>query len=271
MTLSPARPAISARSLSVKAGRNVLIQPLDLTLWEGEFVGLLGPSGCGKSTLLRSLAGHQKLASGEVQLLNRPLLQMTAGERQQIGFVPQDDVVHASLKVERSLLYTGRLLGLQGPALQARVEEVLRLLELEERRKLRIERLSGGQRKRVSIGVELMAEPKVLFLDEPTAGLDPALEDSFMQSCRGLAQGGRTLLMSTHVMQSLEALDLVVILLRGYLVFVGPPRDAANFFGVDSLHSVYRSLTQMDPAAAAQAFVGSNHFRSYVAARKVGP
>jgi ABC-type multidrug transport system ATPase subunit len=264
-----ARPAVAARALSVRAGRTTLIQPIDLTLYEGEFVGLLGPSGCGKSTLLRSLAGQQKLAGGEVELGGRSLAKMSPLERQQIGFVPQDDVVHGSLKVERSLLYTGRLLGLEGPALQQRVDQVLKLLELEERRKLRTDRLSGGQRKRVSIAVELMAEPKVLFLDEPTAGLDPALEDSFTQACRGLALGGRCLLMSTHVLQSLDALDLVVILLRGYLVYLGPPQQAAGFFGVPSVHNIYRHLANLDPASAASQFAASGHFHTYVAARKV--
>lgn len=259
--------AIGARNLSLKVGRNVLLQPLDLQFQRGEFIGVLGPSGCGKSTLLRCLAGLQKPSTGEVRLENRPLAELSRDERRKIGFVPQDDVVHGTLKVERTLLYTGRLLGLSGDALRARVDETLQMLELTERRRLRTDKLSGGQRKRVSIAVELMGEPQVLFLDEPTAGLDPALEESFMTNCRALAQGGRTLVMSTHVMQSLDVLDLILVLQKGYLIFLGPPAAATGYFGVSHLTQVYKHLAGQDPAAAAQRFAGSGYFAQYVKGR----
>jgi len=259
--------AISAKGLAVKAGRNVLIQPMNLNFAVGEFVGVLGPSGCGKSTLLRCLAGLQTPSLGEVFLGDRPLAQLAAEERRQIGFVPQDDVVHGSLKVERALTYTARLMGLSGDQLTARVDQVIELLELQERRKVRTDRLSGGQRKRVSIAMELLGEPHVLFLDEPTAGLDPALEDSFMASCQKLCRGGRTLLMSTHVMQSLDCLDLVLVLLKGYLIFLGPPQQGLSYFQVPSLTMIYKQLSQQDPLQAQQRFAASPLYQTYVAGR----
>lgn len=260
-------PAISAKGLSVKAGRNVLIQPLSLSFSAGEFVGVLGPSGCGKSTLLRCLAGLQSPSQGEVSLGGRKLELLTAEERRKIGFVPQDDVVHGSLQVERALTYTGRLMGLSGDQLNARVGQVIELLELQERRRVRTDRLSGGQRKRVSIAMELLGEPEVLFLDEPTAGLDPALEDSFMNNCQKLCRGGRTLLMSTHVMQSLDALDLVVVLLKGHLIFLGPPQQGLSYFQVPTLSMIYKQLSQQDPLAAQQRFAASSLYATYVAGR----
>lgn len=259
--------AIAARALSLKIGRQVILQSLELTFLAGEFVGVLGPSGCGKSTLLRCLAGLQRPSAGQVLLEGRPLLELPPQERRRIGFVPQDDVVHGSLKVEPALTYTGRLLGLTGESLKRRVDQVIELLELGERRKVRIDRLSGGQRKRVSIAVELMAEPPVLFLDEPTAGLDPALEDSFMSNCKGLCREGRTLLMSTHVMQSLACLDLIVVLQKGHLIFFGPPAQAAPYFGVPSLPEIYKQLSA-DPEAATRRFAASPLFATYVAGRK---
>jgi ABC transport system ATP-binding/permease protein len=228
----------------------------------------LGPSGCGKSTLLRCLAGLQSPSEGEVQLSGRPVALLSSAERRKIGFVPQDDVVHATLRVERTLLYTGRLLGLSGDVLKQRVEEVLKVLELSERRSLRNDRLSGGQRKRVSIGVELMGQPEVLFLDEPTAGLDPALEESFMDNCKALARAGRTLVMSTHVMQSLDTLDLVIVLQQGYLQYLGPPAEALGYFGVKDLTRIYKLLAAQTPQAGAQKFQNAPAFQQYVRARK---
>jgi ABC-type multidrug transport system ATPase subunit len=259
--------AISARGLSYKVGRTVLLQPLDLSFLAGEFVGVLGPSGCGKSTLLRCLAGLQGASSGQVCLNGRPLTELTSEERRRLGFVPQDDVVHGSLQVERALIYTGRLLGLQGADLAQRVDQVISLLELGERRRLRTDRLSGGQRKRVSIAVELMGDPPVLCLDEPTAGLDPALEDNFMASCRGLCQQGRTLVMSTHVMQSVDTLDLVVVLQKGHLIYLGPPTQAPAYFGVATLMQIYKHLAQQDPLQGMQRFAASPLYATYVAGR----
>jgi ABC transport system ATP-binding/permease protein len=258
---------ISARGLTLKVGRNVLLQPMNLAFLSGEFVGVLGPSGCGKSTLLRCLAGLQKPSAGEVQLAGQPLASLTEEQRRSIGFVPQDDVVHPSLQVERTLLYTGRLLGLQGDALKQRVEQTLQMLELGERKKLRTDKLSGGQRKRVSIGVELMSDPKVVFLDEPTAGLDPALEESFMENCRALARAGRTLVMSTHVMQSLELLDLVLVLQQGHVVFLGPPREALGYFQVPDLTKIYKLLAQQDAGGAQQRFAATPYFQRYITGR----
>ena len=259
--------AIKAQGLSFKVGRTVLLQPLNLAFLAGEFIGVLGPSGCGKSTLLRCLAGLQKLSAGEVSLHGTPLANLTQEQRRQLGFVPQDDIVHGSLKVERSLTYTGRLLGLHGDDLKKRVDQVIGLLELGEKRALRTDRLSGGQRKRVSIAVELMGDPPVLFLDEPTAGLDPALEDSFMASCRGLCQSGRTLVMSTHVMQSIESLDLILVLQKGHLIYFGPPAEAPAYFGVPSLMQIYKHLAQQDPEAGMQRYAHSALHATYIAGR----
>jgi ABC-type multidrug transport system ATPase subunit len=181
--------------------------------------------------------------------------------------VPQDDIVHGSLTVDKALLYSARLRltdNTAGPA----VEEIVAQLDLAERRKTRIERLSGGQRKRVSIGVELLTKPAVLLLDEPTAGLDPALEEQFMELCRTLARQARTVLMTTHVMQSLDRLDLVVVMCAGRLVYFGPPGQAAGFFGVGHLNDIYRQLTKDAAEGLAARYAASPLAQVYVEARR---
>lgn len=256
---------VDANGVSVRAGRLKILQDVTLGVLSGEFVGILGPSGCGKSTLLRALSGQQKLAGGKVLLGGKALDPRDTGA---IGFVPQDDIVHTSLTVEKALLYSARL-RLADDAIGPAVEEVVRQLDLGERRKTRIERLSGGQRKRVSIGVELLTRPKVLLLDEPTAGLDPALEEQFMDLCRTLARQGRTVLMTTHVMQSLDRLDLVIVMCAGRLVYFGPPAQTAAFFGVGHLNDIYRQLTSAAAEQLATRYAASPLAQTYVQGRQL--
>jgi len=262
---------VRAQDLVVKAGRLTLIHGLNVVLEPGEFVGVLGPSGCGKSTLLRSLAGLQHVSAGKVSFDGVALAALSQDTREKIGYVPQDDIVHGTLKVERALYYSGRLRGLSGPALQTATEQVLEQLELKERRKVRVDRLSGGQRKRVSIAVELLTQPQLLFLDEPTSGLDPALEEQFMDLCRNLARSGRTVIMSTHVMQSLNRLDLIVVMQSGHVQFVGAPQMALGYFGVTNLTQVYHLFSKQDPLQGAQRFLASPLYTTYVTSRMARP
>ncbi|MEW6279533.1 MAG: ABC transporter ATP-binding protein [Candidatus Eremiobacterota bacterium] len=238
---------VHAVNVGFSAGRTRILQRISLSVGAGEFVGVLGPSGCGKSTLLKAMSGQLKPSEGNV-LLNRANLY--SGEKIPVdlmGFVPQDDVVHPSLKVARELYFSARLrmpARTKSSELKARVKEVIELMDLAQRSNTRIERLSGGQRKRVSIGIELLTRPPLLFLDEPTSGLDPALEEHFMKLFRDLARGGRTVIVTTHVMDSLELVDHVCILCAGRLAFFGPPKEALAFFQVSELNDVYRQLTE---------------------------
>lgn len=247
---------VDARDVKVRFGRNQILKGLSLSVFPGECVGILGASGCGKSTLLKVLAGLLAPTEGEVRL---------SGDTGPCGFVPQDDIVHTALRVESALGYSARLrLGdrLDRKQLEARVDEVVRILGLEERRRVKIGRLSGGQRKRVSIGVELLTSPGLMFLDEPTSGLDPALEEHFMELFRKLADGGRTVLLTTHVLQSLHRLDLVGVMAAGRLAYYGPPGEMLAFFGVSEAREVYAKLAQGD--ALANRFQASLHHRKYV-------
>lgn len=245
---------VHALNLGFSVKRTTILKQISLSIAGGEFVGVLGPSGCGKSTLLRALSGQLRPSEGHV-LIGRANLY--SGEKIPIdlmGFVPQDDVVHPSLKVKRELYFSARLRMPRSKSadLSTRVKEVIELMDLTQRQNVRIDRLSGGQRKRVSIGIELLTRPPLLFLDEPTSGLDPALEEHFMQLFRDLARGGRTVLVTTHVMASLDLLDLVVFMCGGQIAYFGPPREALSYFGVNELTDIYPKLS----AASAETLAG---------------
>jgi ABC-type multidrug transport system ATPase subunit len=258
---------LSCKNLGVKIGKAQLLQQISLAIRPGEFVGLLGPSGCGKSTLLGRMAGLHRPSSGQVLLNDIPLQSLAADVKRSIGFVPQDDIVHGPLTVESALNYSARLRQIPTTDIKTRVDELVETLELSERRKTRIDRLSGGQRKRVSIAVELLNDPNWLFLDEPTAGLDPALEENFMDTCKKLTQKSKAVVMSTHVIQSLDRLDLLIVLLKGVIQYVGPASQASTYFGVQHLHQIYKLLSNTQPLEGWGRFQQTAYFGDYIAKR----
>jgi ABC-type multidrug transport system ATPase subunit/pSer/pThr/pTyr-binding forkhead associated (FHA) protein len=222
----------TAKSSRGKSRR--LLSDVTLAIAPGEFVGILGPSGAGKTTLLTALNGFAPAQQGRV-LYNETVLDSGSSMfRNTIGYVPQDDILHPELSVEASLDYTARLRLSPdlSPSQRADiVDGAIETLGLSQVRRLPIHQLSGGQRKRVSIGAELLVRPSLLFLDEPTSGLDPSTEERLMRHFRGLAHNGATVVITTHVLYNLSLLDKVAILSQGRLVFFGTPTEALAFFG----------------------------------------
>lgn len=231
-----------ARGLVVELpnGRR-LLEAVDLHLDAGKLTAVVGPSGSGKSTLLNALAGIRPATAGIVQYDGRDLYESFESVRHRIGHVPQDEVLHLQLPLGRALQYTARLRN----AAPERVDEVLGELGLTERAHVTISRLSGGQQQRASVGLELLTRPTMLFLDEPTAGLDPGYERSVMRTFRELADGGRTVVIVTHAVASLDICDTVVFLAPGgKLTFVGRPSDALAWFGAADYPDVFLELEQ---------------------------
>ena len=224
----------------------VILHDVSLVARPGEFVAVVGGSGAGKSTLLGALSGYRPATSGRVLLDGVPLYQHYNDLRQLIGYVPQDDIIHRELTVERALGYAAELrLPVEWtPAQrQERVDAVIAELGLKEQRQTVVADLSGGQRKRVSIGVELLTRPRLFFLDEPTSGLDPATETHMMDLLRGLANQGRTVLLITHATQNIHLCDKVLFLARGgRIAFYGAPDEALTYFGVQHIEQIYDLL-----------------------------
>jgi ABC-type multidrug transport system ATPase subunit len=263
------RYRLDARGLSYQVGPATILSDVSLSLRSGELVALLGPSGSGKSTLLTTLIGFRR-GTGRVELSGRDLYRDFEALKTSIGFVPQDDVVPSALTVGRTLEYAALLRlppELPEGAREKAVRAVLAQVELSDRAEVRIRSLSGGQRKRVSLAVELLAEPPLIFLDEPTSGLDPDLEDKSMAVFRRIADQDRLVVVSTHVLASLDKVDLAIFMCKGRLVYVGPPTEAAAFFEVPDFPSIYRCLAAADPELWMRKLRGSPRYRELVLGR----
>jgi ABC-type multidrug transport system ATPase subunit len=260
---------LDAQNLSKSADGMKILSDISLSIHPGEFVSLLGPSGAGKSTLLNALNGFRPADQGRVLLNGTNLYEQFDRFRSLLGYVPQDDVVHTSLSVLKALKYSALLRFPRAKAKDAeqRAREVIRTLGLEAQAKTKVRKLSGGQRKRVSLGIELLTSPPLLFLDEPTSGLDPGLEERMMQLFHKLSREGRTVILTTHIMESLRLLDLVAILNTGWLVFYGPPELALQTFKVTEFSDIYTKLEKFEPAALAQQYRKSPIYKKYVTSR----
>ncbi len=268
---SPIR--LDVHQLEFAAGFKTLIEKVSFGVRPGECVAILGPSGAGKSTLLKLLQGVYTHEDAAIRYQGLALSENRETLRRQLGYVPQDDIVHPSLSPGHELSYAARLRlpDLDPKRRDKRIRETLKVLELDHVATTRTSRLSGGQRKRVSIGVELLAKPPVLLLDEPTSGLDPALEQKMMALLSSIAKEGRTVLVTTHVMESLAEVDLVLILMKGHLIFYGPPATALNHFGAASFSRIYSKLESNSPKKWAELYRGTTLYPKYVTDRLQEP
>jgi ABC-type multidrug transport system ATPase subunit/ABC-type transport system involved in multi-copper enzyme maturation permease subunit len=251
---------IAARDLwqTVKGGRHVL-HGVSLTAQAREVVAIVGGSGAGKTTLLEALAGVTPAERGEVSFDGVELYANLDAFRRRLGYVPQDDIIHADLPLERTLRYAAALRlpqSQRGAEVDRAVDRALEALDLSARAGVRVGALSGGQRKRASIAVELLTNPHVFFLDEPSSGLDPASAGELLRLLRGLADSGSTVIFTTHSVQDLAHCDRVVFLARdGHLAFCGTVAGALDYFAVDSVEAIYERLAlEATPEEWAQRF-----------------
>jgi ABC-type multidrug transport system ATPase subunit/pSer/pThr/pTyr-binding forkhead associated (FHA) protein len=241
------RTGILPRSLNTMRG-------VSLTMAPKEFIAIIGGSGSGKSTLLRALNGANRATEGKVLVNDQDLYENYELYQPIIGYVPQQDIVQDALTVYQSLYYGARLRFPNEPeaSRDERITRVLDSLELTDFRERLVGRLSGGQKKRVSIALELMAEPSLLFLDEPSSGLDPGLDKQLMDTLRRLADRGHIVIVVTHTTLNIELCDQLAFMARGNLVYYGPPRGALEFFDVREYSEIYNRVQQA-PAVLEQA------------------
>ena len=263
-----------ANHLSTVIGSHRILDDVSFALEPSSLLAVVGPSGAGKSTLVRALTGVSAATTGSVVYGGRDVYANYAALRNRMGYVPQDDLLHTQLRVGQALEYAAELRfppDVDAATRRGRVDEVLAELGLEHRRDLPIERLSGGQRKRVSVALELLTKPSLLFFDEPTSGLDPGNEEQVMQLLRDLADGGRVVIVITHSVQSLDVCDRVLFLAPGGVVaYYGPPQEAVDYFagqGVPKRYAgVFRALSARTDLDWQRQFRGHEAHQRYVEA-----
>ena len=272
--------ALSMRRLTRTIGEVSLLDDVSFTVFSGEVVAMIGPSGCGKTTLLNAIAGVTPADTGEVTLDGRDFHVELRAERESVGIVPQDDIVHPELTVQESLRFGARLrlpASATSDEVDVEVRRVLGELGIEHIRASRIgdalrRGISGGQRKRVNLGQELLARSmRVLFLDEPTSGLDPRASQDIVRLVRQLADRGRIVFVVTHDLtpQIVSQVDhLLVLAPGGRLAFFGPPERACRYFGVATPDAIFNRFADKAPAEWGAAFRNSDDARTFVAMRE---
>ena len=232
----PAAPSIVVDKLLIRRGGVIVLDDLSLSVASGRVTGLLGPSGSGKTTLMRAIVGVQIVESGTITVLGEPA--GTPSLRWKVGYMTQNPAVYGDLTVRENLRYFASILD----AAPTNVEEVLETVDMTVFGDRVVNRLSGGQRARVSLATALIGSPQLLVLDEPTVGLDPVLRRDLWKAFNELAARGKTLLVSSHVMDEADHCDDLLLLRDGKLVTTGTPADVRAQSGKQDLDEAFLAL-----------------------------
>ena len=236
--------AIDARGLGKDFGAIRALDGLDLEIQDGEFFGLLGPNGAGKTTTVHLLATLLAPSRGTARVAGHDVVRQGLAVRRSIGLVFQETTLDRDLTVAENLRFAARLWSLPDGVARPRIDALVRQFELLDRRDDPVRTLSGGMRRAADIARGILHEPRILFLDEPTAGLDPRARRSLWERIRGLrAASGLTVLLTTHYVEEAEPCDRVAVLDHGRLAALGTPAELKRATGVGSLEEVYLAHT----------------------------
>jgi ABC-2 type transport system ATP-binding protein len=228
---------VVTKDLVKKFGDLTAVDNLNLKLPEGEVFGFIGPNGSGKTTAIKMLCGLLKPTSGESYVLGKKIPDTSIYPR--IGYMPQETALYMDLTVRQTIRFFGEIYGLSKDAIAKREEELLDFVDLKARRKEIVYNLSGGMKHRLSLAVSLIHEPEVLFLDEPTVGVDPELRSSFWRYFKDLCSKGVTVLITTHYMDEASRCDRVGMIRMGEMVAVGTPSHMTEETGQKSLEDAF--------------------------------
>lgn len=263
--------SITAQNITKSINGKTILNDISIAIQPREFIGLMGPSGCGKSTLMDALNGLRPASSGNVFVNDLDLYRNFNALRRSIGYVPQRDVLHDALTVERTLYYAAKLRLPAGTSLETVrtvVNQTIDSVGLSEHRQVAFRQLSGGQQKRLSLALELLTKPSFLFLDEPTSPLDPETTENMMMLFRQLADEGRIVVMVTHKFEKFREMHQIAMLTRGgRLAYFGPPTEALTYFGCKEPGDIYRHIGAHDPEELSARFQKSTYHEKYVNSR----
>jgi ABC-2 type transport system ATP-binding protein len=237
--------AIEISGLRVRRGDNLVLPDLSLTVEPGSVTALLGPSGCGKTTLMRSIVGVQIIEGGDVTVLGQPA--GSPGLRSRVAYVTQAPSVYSDLSVRENLRFFARILGVP----EERIDRAIEMVSLGGLEGRVVRDQSGGQRARVSLATALLGDPDVLILDEPTVGLDPVLRRSIWETFYSLAEEGKALLVSSHVMDEAVNCHSLALMREGRLLAIAPPEEILDRTGADDLTEAFLKLIEKEEGKAA--------------------
>jgi ABC-2 type transport system ATP-binding protein len=233
---------VRAEGLRKRFGTHTALDGLSLSVPQGQLYGLAGPNGAGKTTLIRTLCGLLRPDEGEARLLGWRMPNTRV--RSQLGYMPQDFAVYDDLSVMQNLEFFGELYSLRRAHVRERADELLDLVQLSDRRRDRVGSLSGGMRRRVSLAISLLHKPRLAFLDEPTAGVDPKLRRSFWDYFSALAEQDVTLVVTTHLVDEAQRCHMVGFLMAGRLLTQGTPDEILAQTGKTNLDDAFIELQE---------------------------
>ncbi|MEM2882060.1 MAG: ABC transporter ATP-binding protein [Candidatus Bathyarchaeia archaeon] len=239
--------AVEAFGLTKRFGNFTAVDHVDLSIEEGEIFGLLGPNGAGKSTLVRMLTTLMRPTEGTAKVGGYDILKEPDEVRKAIGLVAEKLILYPRLNAVENLMFFGRLYGMEGEGLRRKVDELIGMVKLEGFKDFPIGGYSSGMRQRLNVVRALLHDPKILFLDEPTAMLDPQSIRFVRDLIKDLRKGGRTIILTTHIMEEAEELsDRVGIIDHGRILVVDTPEGLKSKLGVSNLLEVFLGLTGRD-------------------------
>jgi len=243
--------AVETHGLRKVFGPIVALEGLDLTIERGEVFGLLGPNGSGKTTTIRMLTGLMTPTAGSATVVGYDVARQAELLRRRIGYMSQKYGLYDDLTVVENVTFYAGLYGLTNPERKDRVREQLSAFQLAARAQQLAGTLSGGWKQRLALACATTHRPDMIFLDEPTAGVDPASRRLFWERIYALSEGGTTILVTTHYMDEAERCERLAFLSRGHLIALGTPADITERFGTKSVEDVFIKLQEQDESEAA--------------------
>lgn len=235
---------IETNSLTKKYGDFAVLNNLNLKIKKGEIYGLLGPNGAGKTTTIKILCGLIKSSSGEARILEKKVPDKKLAPY--IGYMPQETALYMGLTISQNLEFYGSIFGLKNHIIKERINQIIQFIQLEKWKDTLVGNLSGGMQHRVSLGCTLMHQPDILFLDEPTVGVDPELRNSFWNYFNLLKDNGTTILITTHYMDEARHCDRIGFVRNGELIAEGKPEELLKISETDSLEDAFLQFSKED-------------------------
>lgn len=238
---------VETRKLTKRFGDFTAVDELEFKVEKGEIYGLLGPNGAGKTTTIKMVCGILKITSGNAKVLGKDIPNKDLASS--IGYMPQETALYLNLTVHQNMEFYGEIFELGKAEIKSREKELLKFINLEKWRDKRVSKLSGGMKHRVSLACALMHEPEIMFLDEPTIGIDPELRASFWSYFNKLKERGITIFITTHYMDEAKHCDRIGLMRAGRMIAEGAPKELLETTKTESLEDAFLKLSKQEGSA----------------------